>query len=75
MADEPRSTAASNDMPPTGEEARARSRQTVMPLIWMGLGALAILLFVAFAMLRGPGDNAVHGSPAAAANPGPPAGH
>ncbi len=75
MADQPPSSADSNDTPPTGEEAKAQSRQTTMPLIWMGLGALVILLFVAFAMLRGPGDNAVHDSPAAGANPGPPAGH
>jgi hypothetical protein len=72
--DEPASTPDLNDTPPTGEEAKAQSRETTMPLIWIGLGALAILLFAMFAVLRGPGDNLIHDAPAAAANPGPPAG-
>ncbi len=73
ISDEHASPADLNDTPPTGEEARAQSRETTMPLIWMGLGALAILLFIVFAVLRGPGDGLVHDAPAAAANPGPPA--
>ncbi len=36
-----------DDMPPSGEEARAQSRETVMPLIYIGLGVIAIVVFVA----------------------------
>jgi hypothetical protein len=75
MAEEPPATADPDDTPPTGDEAKAQSRQTIMPLIWMALGALVILLFLVFAMQRGPGDSSLHDSPAASANPGPPAGH
>jgi uncharacterized RDD family membrane protein YckC len=36
-----------DDLPPTGEEARAQEQETVMPLIWAGLAILTALAFVA----------------------------
>ncbi len=41
-----------DDTPPTGDEARAQRRQTVMPLIWLALGIVAALAFVAFALMH-----------------------
>ncbi len=34
-----------DDLPPTGDEARAQSQETIMPLIWACLGLLVILGF------------------------------
>lgn len=34
-----------DDLPPTGDEARAQSQETIMPLIWAGLGLLTIVGF------------------------------
>ncbi len=43
-----------NDVPPSGEEARAQSKETTMPLIWLVLGALVIALFVVLLAVRSP---------------------
>ena len=59
-----------NDLPPTGDEARAQRSQTAMPLIWALLGLLVVLVFVlVLASRRGgpPTTNARVASPAAAA--------
>ena len=69
-----------DDVPPTGEEARAQRRRPVMPLIWAVLGLLTILIFAVLLGLRfgygpspapanAPGGRAPIGSQAA---PGPP---
>ena len=39
-----------NDMPPSGEEARAQKTATSMPLIWLLLGLVVVL---GFAILMG----------------------
>jgi hypothetical protein len=35
-----------DDVPPSGEEASAQRKQTVMPLVWLVLGAALAALFV-----------------------------
>jgi len=35
-----------NDLPPTGDEARAQRDETAMPLVWAVLGLLVVLVFV-----------------------------
>ena len=35
----------SDDLPPTGEEARIQRAETVMPLVWAGLGLMLVLLY------------------------------
>lgn len=68
-----------DDVPPTGEEARAQRRGRFMPLIWAVLGLLTILIFAALlgwrfgygpspAPANAPGGRAPIGSPA---TPGP----
>jgi hypothetical protein len=61
-----------NDLPPTGDEARAQRVQTAMPLVWAVLGLLVVLVFVlVLAGRRGPptSNARVVSSPAAAAGP------
>jgi hypothetical protein len=71
--DERRIPADLDDLPPTGDEARAEARETVMPLIWIGLGVVVILLFLTLALCyQGPGDNRARFAPSRAAIPGPP---
>ena len=41
-----------DDLPPRGEEARAQRRETVMPLVWLGLGLLVVIVFVAVLAMR-----------------------
>ncbi len=36
-----------DDLPPTGEEARAQGRMTSMPLLWLLAGLLLVVIFVA----------------------------
>lgn len=47
-ADPPRrpGTPSEDDLPPTGEEARAQSERPVKPLIWTAMGIVAIAIFV-----------------------------
>ena len=40
--------------PPHGDEARAQRQQTVMPWVWMLVGLLVVLGFVAALMVIGP---------------------
>jgi hypothetical protein len=42
---------ADDDMPPSGEEARAEREETLMPLIWIGLGAAAVAGFLVLAVV------------------------
>jgi len=35
----------SDDLPPTGEEARIRRSETVMSLVWAGLGLFLVVLY------------------------------
>ena len=39
------------DEEPTGEEAEAQREETVMPLVWGGLGLAVVLGFVAWLVL------------------------
>jgi hypothetical protein len=43
-----------NDMPPSGEEARAQRKATTMPLIWLLLGVGLVALFVILLAIRSP---------------------
>ena len=46
----------SDDVPPTGEEARSQRMQSVTPLIWAVIGLLVVAIFVVVLMLsRGTG--------------------
>jgi hypothetical protein len=45
--------AGGDDMPPSGEEARAQRLATSMPLVWLALGLIVVLLF-ALLMTVGP---------------------
>jgi hypothetical protein len=40
-------TPTENDLPPAGAEAGRREKQPVMPVVWIALGLIAVLLFVA----------------------------
>ncbi|HEY5107672.1 MAG TPA: hypothetical protein VII73_13040 [Caulobacteraceae bacterium] len=63
-----------DDLPPTGDEARAQRTATLMPLIWSALGLLVVIAFVMVLLGRhGPpptSDAASTPVPAAAAGPG-----
>ncbi len=62
-----------DDLPPTGDEARAQRRETIMPLLWIGIGALAIIIFLTIALYyQGPGDRPARFAPSRTAIPGPP---
>jgi len=39
-------TPSEDDLPPTGDEAQSERRQSVAPLIWLGLGFMVIALFI-----------------------------
>lgn len=41
-----------DDMPPTGDEACAQRQETIMPLIWAGLGLLVIVGFCIWSMVH-----------------------
>ncbi len=43
-----------NDMPPSGEEARAQRKATGRPLLWLVLGLVLVALFVLFLATRSP---------------------
>jgi hypothetical protein len=43
-----------NDLPPSGEEARAQRMQTIMPLVWLALGIVVIAVFVLLLATRSP---------------------
>ncbi len=71
--DERRIPADLDDLPPTGDEAEAEAEETVMPLIWIGLGALVIILFLTLSLVyHGPGDKPARFAPSRSAVPGPP---
>ena len=40
-------TPAENDLPPVGEEAGRQEEQPVMPMVWLALGLIAVLVFLA----------------------------
>jgi hypothetical protein len=63
------STPPPDDTPPSGAEARAERQATTLPLIWMGIGAIAVAAFVIFAVL--PLGSKLGGRPAAAVQEGP----
>jgi hypothetical protein len=45
-------TSRRDDLPPTGEEAKARHLETVMPLIWALLGFALIVAYSLWAGFR-----------------------
>jgi hypothetical protein len=54
----------SEDVPPTGEEARAQRRATSMPIVWLGLGlalmaSFAIVLWMKFGIASAPHSSVV----------------
>lgn len=57
-----------NDVPPSGEEARAQGRETSMPLVWLALGLAVAALFVILLATRFP-----HQLSPRATDAGPPA--
>jgi hypothetical protein len=46
--------AGGDDMPPSGEEARAEWKETRMPVVWLVLGVAVVALFVILLALRSP---------------------
>lgn len=60
----------SDDLPPTGDDARAQQERPYMAIIWSVLGLLAILLFVVLVGLHfGRGPSPLPGYPPAAPRP------
>jgi uncharacterized RDD family membrane protein YckC len=51
---------ADDDTPPSGEEAEAQRGETVMPLVWIGLGAAVVAVFLVVAVLYGGVGHAPH---------------
>lgn len=43
-----------DDLPPSGEEARAQQKATTMPLIWLVLGAAVVAVFLILLATRSP---------------------
>lgn len=41
-----------DDLAPVGEEARAQRSETIMPLIWAGLGLIVVLVFAISSTVR-----------------------
>jgi hypothetical protein len=39
-------TPSADDLPPTGQEARAQDKESVAPIVWIALGILAIGVFI-----------------------------
>jgi hypothetical protein len=61
------------DLPPTGEEARAQRRETLMPLVWIAIGLVAIITFIAIMQAyHGKGDSPARFAPNPVGVPGPP---
>jgi hypothetical protein len=63
------STPPAGDTPPSGAEAKAASRATTLPLIWIGLGAIVVAAFVIFAIV--PLGSKLGGRPTASVQEGP----
>jgi hypothetical protein len=40
-------TPSENDLPPPGAEAERQAKQPVMPVVWIPLGLIIVLIFVA----------------------------
>lgn len=43
-----------NDLPPSGEEARAQRKETTMPLVWLTLALVVVAVFVILLATRSP---------------------
>jgi hypothetical protein len=60
--------AGGDDMPPSGDEARAQRKATSMPFVWLLLGFLVILLFTLMMTVRPSFHSSLTGPTAATAS-------